>query len=66
MDAETTTRDRIAPSYLTVDECAARMGVGRNTLYDQIKAGAFPPARRLGRRIVIPLRALQAWEDGQS
>jgi excisionase family DNA binding protein len=53
------------PDYLTVDEVAARMKVGRNLIYDQIKAGAFPPARHLGRRIVIPLRALQAWEDGQ-
>lgn len=54
-----------APAYLTVERVAARIGVNRKTLYAQIAAGAFPPARRLGARIVIPVAALARWEAGE-
>jgi excisionase family DNA binding protein len=42
---------------LTVPEAAELLGVGRTTLYELVRAGKFP-AVRLGRRILIPRRAL--------
>lgn len=50
---------------LTVQEAADYMQVSERTLREAIARGEFPPARRIGRRIVIPRRALVAWLDGQ-
>lgn len=49
---------------LTVAEAAALLRVGRNTLYESIKAGAVPGVRRIGarRRVLRLSRAvLLAW-----
>ncbi len=53
------------PAYLTVPECAQRLRISANGLYLAIQRGEAPFARRLGGRIVIPLRALLAWESEQ-
>lgn len=45
---------------ITVAEAAERVGVSDWLLYRLIKQGDFPH-RRLGRRIVIPVRALEQW-----
>jgi excisionase family DNA binding protein len=47
---------------LTVPEAAARLGVSDWLIYDLIKKKKFPH-RRLGRRIVIPVHALERWAD---
>ncbi len=42
---------------LTVDEAAARLGIGRNAAYAAVKRGEIP-ALRLGKRILVPRAAL--------
>lgn len=42
---------------LTVEEAAARLGIGRNAAYDAVNRGDIPHIR-IGRRIVIPKAAL--------
>lgn len=51
-----------APLVLSVSEAAARVGVSDWLIYRLIQQGNFPH-RRLGRRIVIPLHALERWID---
>jgi excisionase family DNA binding protein len=46
---------------LTVKEAAGRLGVHPETLYDAIRRGDFPCARRLGRRYIVPLPQFEAW-----
>lgn len=41
----------------TVDEAAARLGIGRNAAYEAIKRGELP-ALRIGKRIIVPKAAL--------
>jgi excisionase family DNA binding protein len=43
--------------FLTVDEAAQVLRIGRNTMYDRIADHSLPGVR-LGRRIVIPKAAL--------
>lgn len=43
---------------LTIDECAERLGIGRNTAYDLAAQGVIP-VLRLGRRMVVPRVALE-------
>lgn len=45
---------------ITVDEAAELLGLGRSAAYEAVRRGDIP-ARRLGRRIVIPVPALLAW-----
>ena len=42
---------------LTVEEAAEVLGIGRNSAYEAIKRGEIP-ALRLGRRLVVPRKAL--------
>lgn len=42
----------------TVDEAAARLGIGRNAAYEAIKRGELP-ALKIGRRIVVPRAAFE-------
>ena len=42
---------------LTVEEAARLLGVGRRTAYEAVRTGALPSVR-LGRRILIPRKAL--------
>lgn len=46
---------------LTVAECAKELRISKDSLYQLIREGGFPPARRIGRRIVVPLVALERW-----
>lgn len=50
---------------LTVDEAAARLGIGRNAAYDAIHRGELP-ALRIGRRLLVPRAALERMLDGAS
>ena len=45
---------------LSVRETADPLGVGRNTVYDLIRAGDLPHLR-IGRSIRIPRQQLAAW-----
>lgn len=47
----------------TVDEAAQVLGVSRGVAYDQVRSGEIP-ARRLGKRWVIPKSQLHAWLNG--
>lgn len=43
---------------LTVEEAAKVLGIGRNLCYERVKTGEIP-AIRIGRRLLIPRRALE-------
>lgn len=43
---------------ITVEETAARLGISRGLAYEQVRLGVIP-ALRLGRRVVVPVRALE-------
>lgn len=43
---------------LTVEEAAEVLGISRPTAYEAIKTGALPYIR-IGRRIIIPIAALE-------
>ena len=49
---------------LTVEEAAAILGIGRNSAYEAIRRGEIP-ALRLGRRLLVPRRALERllWDN---
>lgn len=43
---------------MTVDEAAAALGISRNLAYELVERGELPSVR-LGRRLVVPKRALE-------
>lgn len=45
---------------LTVPEVAALLGIGRNEAYVAVQRGEIP-ARKVGRRILIPRAAFDRW-----
>lgn len=45
---------------LTVEEAASLLSLGRTAAYEAVRRGEIP-ARRLGRRLVVPVPALLAW-----
>lgn len=47
----------------TVDEAAGLLGVSRGVAYEQVRTGAIP-ARRLGKRWVVPKGQLHEWLEG--
>ena len=47
----------------TVEECARALGIGRATAYEGCKTGAIPSIR-LGRRILVPRKALERLLEG--
>lgn len=53
---------------LTVEEVAVVLGISRGLAYELVRRGEIP-ALRLGRRVVVPVRALEAMlvgDDGFS
>ena len=46
-------------------EAAELLGVGRSTLHRMVRAGEIPHVR-IGRRIIFPMAALNAWLDEQA
>ncbi len=49
----------------TVPEAAARLGIGRCMAYDLVRRGVIP-AKRLGRRWIVPRARFHAWLNEQS
>jgi excisionase family DNA binding protein len=47
--------DRIT---LTVEEAGARLGISRTLAYELVRRGDIPSIR-LGRRVLVPIRALE-------
>lgn len=45
---------------ITVEEAACLLGLGRSAAYEAVRRGQVP-ARRLGRRLFIPVPALLDW-----
>lgn len=50
---------------MTVEETAARLGISRPTAYDGVKKGTIPSVK-IGRRILVPIAALERMFDGVS
>jgi len=48
---------------LTVEETAKVLGLGRNTAYGLVRSGEIP-SLRLGKRILVPVVALQRKLEG--
>lgn len=63
MQVEPTDESKVAT--MTVDAAATRLGIGRQLAYDLEKQGKLPGALRLGRRIVVVRKKLEAFLDGQ-
>jgi len=59
-DIATATEDR---EVMSVEACAAFLGVDRKTVYDYAGRGVIP-CRRLGKRILFSRRALVLWLGG--
>jgi excisionase family DNA binding protein len=49
----------------TVPEVAARLGIGRCMAYELVRQGVIP-AKRLGRRWIVPRARFNAWLNEQS
>ena len=47
---------------VTVPEAARRLGIGRNSGYDAVKAGELPVIR-IGKRLLVPKAALDRLLD---
>ena len=45
---------------ISVEEMATYIGCGRSTAYELVRRSNFPKIR-LGRKIIIPIEALDAW-----
>lgn len=53
------------PETLTLMQAAERLGIGRNTAYQAAREGRFPvPLIHVGKRIVVPAKALDRLLDG--
>lgn len=46
---------------LSINEAAAAVGISRAALYKQIQSGNGPEVLHIGRRSLIPTRALESW-----
>jgi excisionase family DNA binding protein len=57
VDHDLSAYDRLA---LSVEETAVVLGIGRSTAWRMVRAGVLP-ARRLGRRVLVPRAALEEW-----
>jgi excisionase family DNA binding protein len=62
--------DDTTPDFLTVEEAAAVLRIGRTTAYELVReflrtGGAEGlPARRVGRQMRVPRAALERWHGG--
>ena len=59
------TEQNISVQTLNVETAAKMLGIGRQTAYDLAFKGELPGALRLGRRIVVSRRILEAFLDGK-
>jgi excisionase family DNA binding protein len=52
-------------TYISVDEMAKLLSIARVTAYQLTKTSGFP-CFYIGKRIIIPLRALNEWAEKQA
>jgi len=57
-----TTHERPHRATYTVDEVARILGISRTTAYESVRRGEIP-ARRFGRRVVVPARVIDELLD---
>jgi excisionase family DNA binding protein len=55
---------RAAADVMTVEDVAARLGIGRNQAYEAVARGQVPGAFRFGRRWLIPRVAFDRMLQG--
>ena len=53
-------KENSSKETITVVETAKRLGIGRNTAYKAVKRAEIPSVR-IGRRILVPSKALDKW-----
>lgn len=58
-------RDATAPLTMTVTDAAKALGISRASAYECVRTGALP-ALRLGRRIIVPIRAIDTMLERSS
>jgi excisionase family DNA binding protein len=51
------------PAALTIVQAAKAAGISRSHLYQQLSSGRLA-GKKIGKRTVIPMTALQEWMDG--
>ena len=54
----------MSPDVLTVEQVAALLGLGRNTVYEAAGRGEIPH-RRVGRRLLFSRTAVLEWLAGK-
>lgn len=52
----------MTPLLVSVEEAAAALGIGRSKAYELIASGQLP-FMRIGRRTLVPTKALSEWVD---
>ena len=52
-------------SCISVPEMAARLGISRISAYQLANSAGFPTVR-IGRRLLVPVAALEKWLEEQS
>ncbi len=57
--------DNVTRLAITVSEAACRLGIGRNSAYEAVRRGEIPTIR-IGKRILVPVSALERLLDGSS
>jgi len=50
---------------LTVEECAKRLGIGRNSAYEAVARGEIPVIR-VGKRLLVPKAQLEKLLTGEN
>ena len=55
---------RVETATVSVSHAAELLGIGRNLAYELARRGELPGALRLGRRIVVSRKALEAFLEG--
>jgi len=50
---------------VSVEIAAKLLGIGRQTAYNLVRTGQLPGARRLGRRIIISRKAIDAFLEDE-
>ena len=62
MTKPTTTKPPVPPAALSVNDCAAYLGLHPSTVYRAIRRGDLP-ARKFGGTWRVSIRTLDAWLD---
>ena len=64
--AERNHPELVEPDLISVPETAKRLGVSTETIYRQIRAGNFPPAVHIGRKVKVSVPKLNRYLHGEA